>query len=104
MRAFTGLQIKLLRHTATSSLVATTTTHYCKIQFAQRRPKGLRGGLLFLSVTVNPTIYRDGHFLFSAADIFALHGKTIYRGGHIKMLVTENTLLTVVTVLRWPPR
>ena len=78
--------------------------HYYKIQFAQRRPEGLRGGLLFLSVTVNPTIYRGGHFLFSAAGIFACHGKTIYRGGHIKMLVTENTLLTVVTVLRWPPR
>ena len=78
--------------------------HYYKIQFAQRRPEGLRGGLLFLSVTVNPTIYRDGHFLFSAADIFARHGKTIYRGGHIKMPATENTLLTVAAVLRCLPQ
>ena len=78
--------------------------HYYKIQFAQRRPEGLRGGLLFLSVTVNPTIYRGGHFLFSAAGIFARHSKTIYRGGHIKMPTTENTLLTVAAVLRWPPR
>jgi len=73
--------------------------HYYKIQFAQRRPEGLRGGLLFLSVTVNPTIYRGGHFLFSAAGIFARHGKMIYRGGHIKMPTTENTLLTVAAVL-----
>jgi len=75
--------------------------HYYKIQFAQRRPEGLRGGLLFLSVTVNPTIYRGGHFLFSAAGIFARHGKTIYRGDarHRKYPINRGGRLKVATTV-----
>ena len=53
---------------------------------------------------VNPTIYRGGHFLFTAAGTFARHGKSIYRGRHIKMPATVNTLFTVADNIKIPPR
>jgi len=65
--------------------------HYYRNDFAQHCTFALRGGLLFVSAAVNPTIYRGGHFLFTVADTFARHGKSIFRSGHLKMPATENT-------------
>ena len=81
-----------------------TKTHYYKNDFTQRSTFALRGGLLFLPAAVNPTIYRGGHFLFTAADTFACYGKSIYRGGHLNMSATVNTLFTVADIVRCPPR
>ena len=64
--------------------------HYYTNDFAQRCTFALRGGHLFLPATVNPTIYRGGHFLFTVASTFARHGKSIYRSGRLKMPATEN--------------
>ena len=45
-------------------------THCYKNKFAQRCDNALRGGLLFLPTTVNPTIYRGGYFLFTETGNF----------------------------------
>ena len=52
-----------------------------------------RGGHLFLSVTVNATVYLGGHFLFTMVGIFARHGKSIYRGGHPKMSADRKSVV-----------
>jgi len=80
------------------------SVHYYTNEYAQRCTFALRGGHLFLPAAVNPTIYRGGHFLFTAAGTFARHGKSIYRGRHIKMPATVNTLFTVADIVRCPPR
>ena len=38
-----------------------------------------------------PMIYRGGPFLFTEADVFVRHGKSIYRGGHIIRSATVNS-------------
>ena len=43
-------------------------------------------------------------FLFTTAGTFARHGKSIYRGRHIKMPATVNTLFIVADIVRCPPR
>ena len=55
--------------------------HYYRNDFAQHCTFALRGGLLFVSAAVNPTIYRGGHFLFTVTSTFARHGKSIFRSG-----------------------
>ena len=77
--------------------------HYYTNDFARHPPGGHRGGHLFLPVTVNATVYLGGHFLFTTAGIFARHGKSIYRGGRLKMSATENTLFSAADILRRPP-
>ena len=80
------------------------TLHYYTNEYAQRFTFALRGGHLFLPAAVNPTIYRGGHFLFTAAGTFARHGKSIYCGGHLNMSATVNRVFTVADILRCPPR
>ena len=85
-------------------MLVITQFHYYTNEYAQRCIFTLRGGHLFLPAAVNPTIYRGGHFLFTAADTFARYGKSIYRGGHLTMSATVNRVFTVAGILRWPPR
>ena len=72
-------------------MIKSNDNHYYRNDFAQHCTFALRGGLLFVSAAVNPTIYRGGHFLFTVAGTFARHGKSIFRGGHLKMPAMENT-------------
>ena len=58
--------------------------HYYTNDYAQRCTFTLRVGHLFVSAAVNLSIYRGGHFLFTVAGTFARHGKSIYRGEHLK--------------------
>ena len=81
----------------TSTFERQTIDHYYINDFAQRCTFVLRGGHLFLPAAVNPTIYCGGHFLFTAASTFACHGKSIYRGGRLKMSATENNVEAQLT-------
>ena len=73
------------------STVLNPLFHYYINDFAQRCTFALRGGHLFLPAAVNPTIYRGGYFLFTAAGTFVRHGKSIYRGGHFIRPAAVNT-------------
>ena len=78
--------------------------HYYTNDYTQRCIFALRGGHLFLPTAVDATIYHGGHFLFIVAGTLALHGKSIYRGGCLKMPATVNRAFTVADVLRCSPR
>ena len=67
-------------------------------------PGGHRGGHLFLPIMVNATVYLGGYFLFTTVGIFARHGKSIYRGGRLKMSAVENRVFSATDILRRPPR
>ena len=78
--------------------------HYYTNDYAQRCIFAFRDGHLFLPAAVDATIYRSGHFLFTVAGTLARHGKSIYRGGRLKMPATVNRAFTVADVLRCSPR
>ena len=66
-------------------------SHYYKNEFAQRHQNSLRGGHNFCPLRLMAMIYRGGPFLFTEADVFVRHGKSIYRGGHIIRSATVNS-------------
>ena len=70
------------------SLISHIQEHYYRNDFVQHCTFALREGLLSVSATLNPMIYRGGHFLFTVAGTFARHGKSIFRSGHLKMPAT----------------
>ena len=78
--------------------------HYYTNDYAQRCIFALRGGHLFLPAAVDATIYRGRHFLFIVAGTLARHGKSIYRGGRLKMPAMVNRAFTVADVLRCSPQ
>ena len=81
------MQTPILQEHICYRLTSSTTT---QMILRDTPPGGHRGGDLFLPVTVNATVYLGGHFLFTTAGFFARHGKSIYRGGRLKMPAAEN--------------